>query len=111
MLEFQGAKLPKKNKKNIRKTSNIDHQNSSNIKHSKTHQTSTAVAAVTPGYTEESLESGAVPTVPVVDVAVTKQGSLMASGDVHGRVFLCPGWKDPRTHEFLQGNHCFFGKS
>jgi hypothetical protein len=34
-----------------------------------------------------------VPTVPVVDVAVTKQGSLMASGDVHGRVFLRPGWR------------------
>ncbi|CAL1138691.1 unnamed protein product [Cladocopium goreaui] len=39
-------------------------------------------------FTEQSLESRAVPTVPVVDVAVTKQGSLMASGDVHGRVFL-----------------------
>jgi len=46
-----------------------------------------------PGFTEQSLESRAVPTVPVVDVAVTKQGSLMASGDVHGRVFLCPGWR------------------
>ena len=39
-------------------------------------------------FTEQALESRAVPMVPVVDVAVTKQCSLMASGDVHGRVFL-----------------------
>lgn len=45
------------------------------------------------GFTAQSLESNIQPVVKVVDVAVTKSCSLMAHGDVRGRVFLHLGDK------------------
>ncbi|CAK9068494.1 unnamed protein product [Durusdinium trenchii] len=53
-------------------------------------------------FTEESLESRTVPTVPVVDVAVTKSCGLMASGDVHGRIAL---WRRGENKNLANGVH------